>query len=216
MARMPKEWILLVFLLNVLEARSLERIEMKETCRNVPTFVLKEILGPAFNYRYMRLESPNEEDEEVDIALKRSTKKSFDSFYVTDDFTYELSNEPAWTMNPDHFIPKSGGRSRRGTEDEERQKRSAEKPSWNCEARVRWEDLGENYFPRYLRSVECVQAHCYYGHYDCRPRFFTVRMLRRRTGECATMQKETVDLWVWEERSVAMCCDCVLRSRGFP
>lgn len=116
--------------------------------------------------------------------------------------------------DPVKFVP-SAVRNRRDAnpQDENRTKRASDRPSWSCESRIRWQDLGPDFFPRYLRSVECTQTQCYYGHYDCRPRFFTVRLLRRRKGECAALQDASVDLWVWEERAVAMCCDCVSRSR---
>ncbi|XP_055692174.1 protein trunk [Lutzomyia longipalpis] len=187
----------------------------EEPCGQVSTYVLMEILGPAYNYRYMRLDTPSDGEEDVEVALKRDTMKDLGSFYVADGFVLELDDEPAWTRTPSKFIPAAERIRRSSDEDpEDRTKRAIDRPNWSCEAHIRWQDLGPDYFPRYLRSVECVQAHCYYGHYDCRPRFFSVRLLRRRKGECAALKMDSVDLWVWEERAVAMCCDCVYRQRA--
>lgn len=108
---------------------------------------------------------------------------------------------------------------------------------WECDMRVKWTDLGLDYFPRFLRTVECVKTHCFYGRYTCQPRSFTVKLLRRRRGRCVRnaaegagagqttrnatrsdqpkyktgvdgLPVELRELWVWEERAVNFCCDC--------
>ncbi|XP_059607958.1 protein trunk [Phlebotomus argentipes] len=210
---MRSECVVVLLLLDALEGRF---VALEKPCGHVPTFVLMDTLGPAFNYRYMRFESPKVAEEDPDDDLKRDALNSYDSFYVTESFTHEINREPAWSANATNFVPKpSQNNSRVSPRPVVRARRSVDPQTWSCDAKVRWQDLGPDYFPRYLRSVECVQAQCYYGHYDCRPRSFAVRLLRRRRGECALLQEAPVDLWVWEERSVAMCCDCVLRQRSF-
>lgn len=94
---------------------------------------------------------------------------------------------------------------------------------WHCESPLRWIDLGPDHFPRYLRSADCSHHTCTGAGFVCRPRSFSVKVLRRREGACAPasdlpVEESTVglpsdlrDLWVWELRAVNFCCVCSLR-----
>ncbi|XP_034248746.1 uncharacterized protein LOC117649784 isoform X2 [Thrips palmi] len=94
---------------------------------------------------------------------------------------------------------------------------------WHCESPLRWLDLGPDYFPRFLRSADCGHHTCTGSGFVCRPRSFSVKVLRRREGVCAPagdlpLEESTVglpgelrDLWVWELRAVNFCCVCSVR-----
>lgn len=94
---------------------------------------------------------------------------------------------------------------------------------WHCESPLRWIDLGPDYFPRFLRSADCGHHTCTGSGFVCRPRSFSVKVLRRREGVCAPagdlpLEESTVglpsdlrDLWVWELRAVNFCCVCNVR-----
>lgn len=60
---------------------------------------------------------------------------------------------------------------------------------WSCESKIEWIDLGANHFPRFLRTVKCTSDQCWFGHFQCRPKAFTVKILRRRKDSC-TMSTE--------------------------
>lgn len=91
---------------------------------------------------------------------------------------------------------------------------------WHCKSRIKWTDLGLDYFPRYLRSVECLTENCWFNMYKCRPRSFTVKILKRKRDRCVPLEqpatrigvsglpRELKEMWVWEERAVNFCCDC--------
>ncbi|XP_050070752.1 protein trunk [Anopheles maculipalpis] len=231
----------------------------ENACEQLPPPVLTEILGPAFNPRYMSIEEPPVAENGVDQsnpAGKRDAEP-FPPFYVDDKYSLELSHKPAWEVkHVSESIPHGElvgqVRTRRdlfndildklepattsaaSTEDTTQQRtarsfggkgRSRTTGSggtprpWECEAKIRWIDLGPEYFPRFLRTVECTRQNCWYGHYSCQPRSFTVKILRRRTGECVQSDRlrrigvdglpgELRELWVWEERAVNFCCDC--------
>ncbi|KAE8748822.1 Prothoracicotropic hormone, partial [Frankliniella occidentalis] len=95
---------------------------------------------------------------------------------------------------------------------------------WHCESPLRWVDLGPDYFPRYLRSADCGHHTCTGSGFVCRPRSFSVKVLRRREGVCAPAsdlprEESTVglphdlrDMWVWELRAVNFCCVCSMRG----
>lgn len=96
-----------------------------------------------------------------------------------------------------------------------RRDESTKKP-WGCESHMEWEDLGEDRFPRYLRTVRCLGEECWFTHFRCKGRAFTVNVLRRATSEApcagdASPESLPADLreeWVFEERAVTFCCDC--------
>lgn len=228
-------------------------------CPDVPMAVLTDILGPAYNSRYMSIDKPFHEEKEEN-GLKRNASPSPD-FYVEEDFEQILDDKPAW-VSSNHYVldnPHAGEniRLKKSITDDNKEdskprdsnaensqleqnknlspnlldfeqnetKNSMKKRSpipakqWHCEARITWTDLGPNYFPRYLRNVECLQKSCWFGHYKCKPRSFTVKLLRRRNHMCTNvlpgtkvgiveLPQELRLLWVWEERAVTFCCDC--------
>lgn len=202
---------IVVFLSIYRVCSTLSRIERNVVCTELPSEVLKNILGGAFNSRYMSITPPMENGNSND-KLKRESAV-VPPFYVDQDFAQELgSNEPAWTVHHSDLRNNDNTRSKR---------RTTISRQWDCEAKIAWSDLGLDYYPRYLRSVECLSKSCWYGHYACKPRSFTVKVLKRRRGQCVFsdgkskvgidgLPRDLKELWVWEERAVNFCCDCSL------
>lgn len=167
---------------------------MNEECRDFSEIVLSEILGPAFNKRYMSIKQPIQRDyylSEVSVNgdLKRGTTTSMvPSFYVEDDYAEILSDEPAWIVKHSHvnFNDNTDWKN-------DRIKRNDKyKMQWECESKIKWMDLGPDYFPRYLRTVECTSKYCWYGHYKCKPRSFTVKILKRRRDKCINVDSGSI------------------------
>lgn len=252
-------WVLIVPRLSKeTDENSIENIP--SDCDNFSVNVLQDLLGPAYNSRYMSIEQPNYNDkhlvtgganEEIDAASrKRGTSPKIGSFYVDNTYAVPISNKPAWEKGSyltepieENADTMENGKSKRSLADifdldkilESHignaitgrgkdikhamflRKGDIERP-WRCEAMVRWIDLGVEYFPRYLRTVECMKNTCWYGHYECVPRSFTVKILRRKHGKCMKtiehnfgnigLPNELKQLWIWEERAVNFCCDC--------
>lgn len=234
------------------------RNQNSQSCGNVPPTVLTEVLGSAYNSRYMSIDEPIQYEEDIlndDTTYQYSTSKrktdAYQPFYVDDKYALELSNKPAWEVkhtatksdvlldtqqetkrarrdskniavqNADDDIEINVDRNKRATNRRggiSSKIRNGERP-WECEAKIKWIDLGPDYFPRFLRTVECTKHVCWYGHFTCKPRSFTVKILRRRSGECVPSESlrkigtdglpgDLRELWVWEERAVNFCCDC--------
>lgn len=78
---------------------------------------------------------------------------------------------------------------------------------WKCESEIVWTDLGANYYPRFLRNVRCTQENCWFGHFKCRPKAFTVNVLKRKKDSCK--DNGPGEEWIFEERAVTFCCECV-------
>jgi hypothetical protein len=188
--------------------------------------------------RYMSIDEPEEELEQKNVAGKRGAT-DFQPFYVEDTYAMEISDMPAWEVHDHHLVNstekndskvavQNNGRvkranNRRRTEDfysGYQPLPPQNKRPWECEAKIKWLDLGHDYYPRYLRTVECTRHSCFYGHFTCKPRSFTVKILRRRKGECVQTRNkigtiglpgDLKELWVWEERAVNFCCDCAAK-----
>lgn len=178
-----------------------------------------------------------QEETEFSNAAGKRDAKDFKPFYVDDTYAMDLSDKPAWEVmhlsefekaeNLKHLSEGSErvesnstrvqrSNNRRKSEDMSQQQQQSKRP-WDCEAKIKWLDLGYDYYPRYLRTVECTHSACYYGQYACTPRSFTVKILRRRRGECVEthnnvgingLHGDLKELWIWEERAVNFCCEC--------
>ncbi|XP_018328229.1 protein trunk [Agrilus planipennis] len=197
--------------------------DVVQKCQEIPKIVLAHVLGSAFNPRYMSINIPFiDNNKYIDDSNKRKVN-AYLPFYVGDDLVTEDKSDdvPAWNVD---FGVENLHRSDllSGTV---RKKRVANikpgGPHWKCESEVKWIDLGVDYFPRFLRTVECTTSDCWYGRYKCRPRAFTVRLLKRRSDKCdeseisyksgvSGLPDELRELWVWEERAVNFCCDCAI------
>ncbi|XP_070494365.1 protein trunk [Chironomus tepperi] len=222
--------------LNLVNDEKRSSIEPKK-CDELSALVLNDILGAAFNSRYMSIDEPKiEEDPEPKNEAGKRGANDFMPFYVDDTYAMEISDMPAWEVQHLKNTTESGeieeGTSnesqkrvqrsnfRRRTETEGSSIQQQSKRPWECEAKIKWLDLGFDYYPRYLRTVECTRHSCFYGHFQCKPRSFTVKILRRRRGECVQTKNkigieglhgDLKELWVWEERAVNFCCDCAAK-----
>lgn len=186
----------------------------------------------------MSIDEPKieEEQEQKNVAGKRGAQ-DFMPFYVDDTYAMEISDMPAWEVhhlsnttenvtdssepvkNNQHRVQRSNNRRRTDFDSGNSGFQQSKRP-WECEAKIKWLDLGYDYYPRYLRTVECTRHSCFYGHFMCKPRSFTVKILRRRRGECVQTKNrigieglhgDLKELWVWEERAVNFCCDCAAK-----
>lgn len=230
--------IVLTVFINYGDLRAINKNDtnnINDDCKEVPDMALTQILGPAYNTRYMSINAPmisnddadgGEDPTRGDYSMKRKANNAL-PFYVDDTFHIEISNKPAWEVNhiQKYEIRDSKRSKRQAYRNNGRSRGSNTQPQrpWECEARIKWIDLGLDYFPRYLRTVECTKHLCWYGHFTCQPRSFTVKVLRRRRGQCVRSDRlknivveglpgELRELWVWEERAVNFCCDCAAKK----
>ncbi|KAI4458849.1 prothoracicotropic hormone isoform f [Holotrichia oblita] len=191
-------------------------------CEDLPEYELIDILGPAYNSRYMSIRKPIDRIEYLKNSKVRKRTTTND-FYVHENYSMVIAEKPAWNVN--HFLIEEGRIERIDESDVHRYRRSFMDNSvqqWECEMKIVWKDLGLDYFPRYLRSVECTERErCWYGHFRCKPRSFTVKILKRRRDKCIEaapntrigtkgLHSDLKRLWVWEEHAVNFCCDCSL------
>lgn len=203
------------FVVTVTLVTSASMYDLSMLCSDLPENVLAEILGPAYNSRYMSIQKPSDEEHHPESGGMKREVDHTPAFYVDDTYEQVLDDKPAWVAS-NHYILDNPHLE----QEKVRRKRGAKNlRQWECESKISWIDLGPEYFPRYLRSVECVTKLCWYGHFKCKPRSFTVKLLRRRRDMCtmakpgtkigvAGLPESLKVLWVWEERAVNFCCDC--------
>lgn len=197
------QFVVLMWSIGLARCRSVPDDE--NDCEPLSESMLNDILGSAFNPRYMKLEEPVFEDVFAGANGKRATSSADPDFYVDDELSVELSDEPAWA------VKFSQPRIRR-----QARPMAVRKDPWHCEMKIKWVDLGRDYYPRYLRTVECTRQNCWYGKYTCKPKSFSIKILKRRKGVCAPLNSEPLkEVWVWEERAVNFCCDCVMARNSY-
>ncbi|XP_013783375.1 protein trunk-like, partial [Limulus polyphemus] len=220
----------------------------KKDCVSVTPRALHRLLGPAFNSRYMSVEKPSnffrenqrvkstgqglktlpsdqghtvEESEpfSVGAGFVRSVPSNFNFYLSNNNTVWPMEENISMYISSEKRSPhlKRNPRGTGGTV-------STGSP-WGCPSEIRWFDLGEDHFPRYLRSVACTNERCWFGHFYCRPKAFTVKILRRKkncvkqNGDSA--HKESLDgdqelppelqeQWEFEERAVTFCCECTV------
>ncbi|XP_030384005.1 protein trunk [Scaptodrosophila lebanonensis] len=198
-----------------------------DSCAKLSQKTLSMILGQAFNPRYMSIFPPSSESSE--FSYKRSLNEM--PFYADNDIV-SLGDFPAWDTNHFAYFEKKGDKllkralpTKHGyisTEGGSNAEVFMSRP-WECSSRINWIDLGVNYFPRYIRSIECIAKKCWYGHFYCKPKSFTIKVLRKKNGSCIRisnklilitreeLQNDYTEFWIWEEVAVNFCCECVMK-----
>ncbi|XP_067931726.1 protein trunk-like [Watersipora subatra] len=197
-----------------------DRVSRKEGCEERSEVDLKDLLGPAFNGRYMSVDKPVEVEEETanteaDAATGErmadgsgATAVRVVPFHVEADFRRDLPHDfyldISWYQEVVHTLSDNAAKLLRLARNVVGE---ANTLPWKCEAEIVWTDLGSNYYPRFLRNVQCTRDNCWFGHFKCRPKAFTVNVLKRARDSCK--DSETGQEWIFEERAVTFCCECV-------
>ncbi|KAI8043500.1 hypothetical protein M5D96_004832 [Drosophila gunungcola] len=131
-------------------------------CAELSIQSLSKILGQAFNPRYMSIDPPGEpEEKSYQLGYKRS---SYELPFYADSDVISVSHFPAWETNHFAMVEKKESsrskslRTRSAFMDRVSHPRidGFKQRPWECSSKINWIDLGLNYFPRYIRSIECI------------------------------------------------------------
>ncbi|KAK2155860.1 hypothetical protein LSH36_229g04053 [Paralvinella palmiformis] len=84
---------------------------------------------------------------------------------------------------------------------------------WRCTFQERWIQLGDDYFPEYVRTGSCLQNDCMFGFYQCRERTYQLPVLRRDRLNCnviPSLDPDTVyeEAWLEDHVEVVVGCEC--------
>jgi len=98
-----------------------------------------------------------------------------------------------------------------------------------CRLETYWKKMPEGTFPPYLETGRCRQTTCMFGLYECRPRRYTVKILRRMPRRCSFTARHPVtqsplvvdesssaieEVWRFVEYPVIVGCDCSIRRQA--
>ncbi|XP_022656726.1 protein trunk-like isoform X1 [Varroa destructor] len=152
------------------------------------------------NRRYLSVDPPPELESRVSGDSEvQSDQAPFQDFFVDENYEAPVGG------NSIHFSAPPV-RSKRQMDEHEIEPSS----TWTCERTTEWEDLGDNYYPRYLRKVKCLCDRCWFSHYRCVPRSFTVIILRRIEKKCDYGKPTSIEKeWEFVEKAVPVWCECV-------
>lgn len=84
---------------------------------------------------------------------------------------------------------------------------------WTCQMSKTWMNLGQGYFPRHVRAVKCSSDKCWFGHFQCRPKFYKIKVLKKKIGVCLRVSTSSgsprwEDFWEVVEKDIAVDCEC--------
>ena len=85
--------------------------------------------------------------------------------------------------------------------------------AWTCQTTKVWLDLGVKFFPRHVKSVTCSSNKCWFQHFWCRPKHYTIQVLKKKEGECLRVYSSTgyprfEDFWEAVDYQITVGCEC--------
>lgn len=93
----------------------------------------------------------------------------------------------------------------------------AERPPWHCAMTTKWKRMKAHIYPRHVQTGRCRPSRCYYDIYECTPRKYVVRVLKRKRNKCrpvprsATADSVYEHVWHWAKLRVTVGCECSQR-----
>lgn len=91
---------------------------------------------------------------------------------------------------------------------------------WKCQFDIKWVRLDTDYYPPYIQSGSCQrQKKCFYDLYDCQPKKYGIKVLRRDPSKCnpiPALGNTTVYEEVWNEKQIDIyvACECGMSNRN--
>lgn len=84
---------------------------------------------------------------------------------------------------------------------------------WHCRLEKKWKKMGDGVFPRQVQTGRCVAKTCMMAMYECRPRKYAIRVLRRLDGHCNPLplfgsNTTYEEVWVMDHYKVTVACEC--------
>uniref|UniRef100_A0A8D8TKE8 Prothoracicotropic hormone n=1 Tax=Cacopsylla melanoneura TaxID=428564 RepID=A0A8D8TKE8_9HEMI len=87
-----------------------------------------------------------------------------------------------------------------------------ELPSCSCQSIPRLSILDNSHYPRQLLTLECVQAKCWHGFYECKPKWHMLKLLKRRSSdypEDNNLPESLRNDWISFDFNVTISCECM-------
>ncbi|KAL4230283.1 hypothetical protein ACF0H5_010668 [Mactra antiquata] len=81
---------------------------------------------------------------------------------------------------------------------------------WICSTIDSWRDLGDAYYPRFVKEVSCSQTTCMYDSYSCKQRHYPLQVLSERVngGADSLLPRQLRHDWQFSEIQISVGCYC--------
>lgn len=84
---------------------------------------------------------------------------------------------------------------------------------WQCRLEKKWKRMREGVFPQRVQTGKCVARTCMMAMYECRPRKYAVRVLKRLSDRCNPLpvhgpNATYEEVWTLDYFRVTVACDC--------
>ena len=91
--------------------------------------------------------------------------------------------------------------------------KKVKKLPWTCKSKRVWLQMEKGYFPPYIRSTECRSSKCFFNMYECVPKKYTIKILRRDPNRCNPLPNYGLnttyeEIWYFERYHVTVWCEC--------
>ncbi|KAK6188904.1 hypothetical protein SNE40_004984 [Patella caerulea] len=91
-------------------------------------------------------------------------------------------------------------------------------PPWECKMDSKWQRMKVGFFPTYVQTGRCLTNKCFYRLYDCIPKKYAIKLLKRDPDQCNPLP--TIGLnatyeerWFFVRHYVTVGCDCSKKQR---
>ena len=84
---------------------------------------------------------------------------------------------------------------------------------WKCDMETKWIRMDDGVFPPYLQTGTCTTKTCMYGFFECTPKKYVIKVLKRDTSRCnpiPLINRNTTyeEVWTFTRYHVTVCCEC--------
>jgi len=220
-----------VYVVNVSSSESAEEQQLSQStsrCSPVSQHVLWTRLKLAAPPRLTTLARSVRDDDDDAVVSGTQLSPPVSDYEPSQSFPSDISQTAATSTGSRHHQQRRHGRDRRRrrrqrSERLRRRDRDGSEPStaWSCLLQKRWKRMSPDVFPRYIQTGSCrKQQTCMLGVYACRPRRYSVKVLRRVAADgCRPVPVAGPDVvyeeaWSLVDVPVTVACECSRRRRS--
>lgn len=151
----------------------------------------------------LTFDSNNSNEQQALLRKVLRSLNEYPDFIDSKEVTDEIIGKTIQYSNRNKTEPDDTGLARRSGGGE---------TAWICESEVIWKDLGNLYYPRFVKEVHCLGRPCMYGYYSCLPQNYTVRVLSvKQNGDDyeITLPRPLREDWKLVDIQISVACVCM-------
>ena len=193
---------------------------VKMPCGPYMNDVTRYTISKLFDGRFLSTEK-QDDDDAIDKVFVPNTESSPNS----EEHLARNSHHSEADIMSTAETPLESGDPHKQTSRKVQKRATRDETPWHCRPEYIWDDMGPDYYPRYIRRVICSHNSCFNPFYGCMERYVTIKILRRTNTACRPVYDVPVARdgsmkaspigpiryeqdWVFEERSQPLACEC--------